>query len=318
MKIYSGYINDEKELLSTSSGGVATALSRVFISNGGCVFGARYSEDFYRVEYCCIEDYDGLELLKGSKYTKAIQANIYEVLEEKINNGKQVLFIGLGCDIGALKAFCRSKSLDTNKLYTIDILCHGTAVEGVHESYVTELEKKYNSKLTSFTIRHKKHGWTPFYIKATFVNGKKYIAPFNGSSYEKAFRMVAKPGCTKCPFKGDKHKGDICIGDYWGMDKDADGWNKNGVSIMIVQNDKGEDLLAMLGDDFSIKEENPEHVLKGNPLYQLSRTQKANYNSFITDLNNKGLNYAVKNLPKEELSLFQKVKQIIKQIIYKY
>ena len=95
IKSYSGYINNNDELLTTSSGGIATALSKVVINNNGCVFGARYSSDFYYVEYCCIDNIEDLDQIKGSKYAKAASNNCYETLSKKLAEGRTVLFIGL-------------------------------------------------------------------------------------------------------------------------------------------------------------------------------------------------------------------------------
>lgn len=233
-------------------------------------------------------------------------------MHEKICEGKRVLFIGLGCDVGALRTYCKTNHVDETNLYAIDILCHGPSAKGVHKYFVEELEKKYDSKLTYFTIRYKKDGWTPFYIRAEFENGKKHIYPFNESDYGKAFYRIARPACTQCKFKGENHKGDLCCGDFWGLTKDMDGWNSNGVSIMIVQTEKGRELLQMLDDSFSIQEADEQLVLSGNPMYFESRKQRADYNKFMYDLNRKGLNYAVSQLPKEKLSLIQQLKKLVK------
>ena len=48
---YGGYIKDDKELLSCTSGGIATALSIKFIEDGGYVAGVKYTLDFKSAEY---------------------------------------------------------------------------------------------------------------------------------------------------------------------------------------------------------------------------------------------------------------------------
>lgn len=315
MKVYSGYIKDSEKLLNSASGGVVTALSEKILQSGGVVFGVRYTADFNGAEYCCVENVERLEQLKGSKYTESIKGNVYKQVTEKLSEGKQVLFIGLGCDVGALRAYCKSNDVDEKNLYAVDILCHGPAAKGVHKSFVEELESKYESKLTNFTIRYKKDGWTPFYIKAEFENGKKHVEPFNESDYGKAFYRIARPSCTKCKFKGDNHKGDLCCGDFWGLTKDMPGWNPNGVSIMIVQTEKGNKLLQMLDDSFFIQEADKQLVLKGNPMYLESRQQKADYEKFIKDLNQNGLHFAVSQFPIEKPSLANYIKLLIKRFI---
>ena len=200
----------------------------------------------------------------------------------------------------------------------MDILCHGVAPSGVHSSYIKELEKRFDSKLTSFTVRYKRNKWTPFYIKATFQSGKKYIVPFNGSDYEIAFRNIKKPACTKCAFKGENHMGDLCIGDYWGMNQKQPGWNPKGVSAILVQTEKGNELINMLDDTFSLSEANSDHILQGNPMYMESTKQHIYYEKFVLDLKSRGLHYAVQQLPVPQLTLIQKLKKLIKTVMYKY
>lgn len=297
--------------MQSSSGGLATAISEVIIKNEGYVFGVKYSEDFYRAEYCCVNTLEDLNLLKGSKYTESYKGDIYSHLIAKLNEKKPVLFIGLGCDIGAVKNFCLIHNIDTTFLFTIDILCHGPAVKGVHESFVRELEQRYKSRLSYFTIRYKKKRWTPFYIKAEFINGVKKIIPFEKSDYGKAFRYIAKPSCTNCQFKGGQHKGDICLGDYWGIEKGMPGWNEKGVSVIIVQTEKGRELLNMLGDNVVIHEANEELIMKYNPMYWKSRQQKGDYIRFVHELEVYGLHYAVTKLPKEDVDLRERIRKYL-------
>ena len=162
LKTYSGYYVDNDKLINSASGGAVSAISEAIISRGGVVFGASYSDDFKRAEYRCIDSLDGLELLKGSKYcetSKEIVINnetksCYAVLEEKIKENRLILFVGLGCDIGAVLTYCESKKLDTSNLFTIDILCHGPTTALVHRQYIEGLEKKHRSKIKSFNVRY--------------------------------------------------------------------------------------------------------------------------------------------------------------------
>lgn len=314
MKAFSGYLKNDLKLLQSASGGATTAISEKIIKKGGIVFGATYSEDFRKVEYCCIQDIRDLDKIKGSKYTYSIKGDTFKQISDYLKNGKTVLFIGLGCDVGAVYSYCKKSGVDISSLYTIDILCHGPAIPGVHRQYIESLEKKYNSKLNYFTIRYKKNKWTPFYILAKFQNGKEYIVPFNETDYGKAFYYVASPGCTKCRYKGENHKGDICVGDYWGMKPGMLGWNEKGVSVILTQTHKRERLLELLDDNFHIQEEDVEFVTKNNPMYYQSRIQKVDYNRFVKDLKERGLHYAVQQIPSETISISIRLKRFLKQI----
>lgn len=315
-RAYSGFIKDSNKLKASSSGGVVTELSEAIIRSGGLVFGVRYTDDFYGAEYSYADTIEGLSQFKGSKYTESEKGKIFSILAEKLEQGYSVLFIGLGCDVGAAKAYCEYKKIDISNLYTIDILCHGPAASGVHKGYVIELERLYNSKVVYFTSRYKKDGWTPFYIQAKFEDGNEHIELFNESDYGKAFYKIVRPGCTACKFKGDNHRGDLCCGDYWGLHNGMSGWNSNGVSIMIVQSEKGEQLIKMLTSDFSVQEANIDYVLQGNPMYNTSRQQQVDYEQFMDDLKKRGLHYAVSNFPKEKRNFKREIKKIIYQVLH--
>lgn len=51
------------------------------------------------------------------------------------------------------------KHINTDKFYTIDLICAGPLPTKIHAAFVDELEKKYHSRLTSFNSRYKKEGW---------------------------------------------------------------------------------------------------------------------------------------------------------------
>ena len=313
LNVYSGHFKDDAKLLASASGGAATALAESVISKNGVVFGVRYSADFRSAEYCCIEEIDDLGQIKGSKYIQAQRNNIFHMVEEKLAENRLVLFVGLGCDIAAIKSYCRMRSIDTYNLYTVDILCHGPSPKEVQESYVIELEKKYGAIIKEFTIRFKKEGWFPFYIRAVFSNGSEHIESFNNSDFGRAFYYISKPSCTQCQFKGKNHQGDLCIGDYWGLSDKMSGWNKNGVSIIVVQSEKGKHLLSILPDDFVIQKADQVLFLRGNPMYENSRKQVNNYNEFMNDLRAKGLHFAVSKLPRNRVSFLDRVRKAIKR-----
>lgn len=318
---YSGYYIDKESLLKTASGGAASILAESIIERGGVVFGVSYSEDFKRAEWKCVDNKADLECLKGSKYCDTVKEivingihhNLYLFLEDKIKEKRLVLFIGLGCDVAAVKAFCNSKKLDTTNLYTVEIICHGPTYSLVQKQYIEELEKNHNSKVTSFSTRYKKHGWTPPYIRAEFKNGSVYEVPLTSSEYHFAFAHLSKPGCYSCKFKGENHKADIACGDYWGLTQSMSGWNENGVSILLAQSPKGEVLKQMIDENvFHIEIADTAFALKNNPLYYKCREKDKYHDKFAKMLKKHGLHYAVEYYP---IGFKKRAKRIIKKIL---
>ena len=302
LKTYSGYYIDKNKLKESASGGAATVISENIIKSGGCVFGIVYTNNFYEAEYYCAETLEELKKLKGSKYveTKKTITNdgklcsVYDILENKLKLGKKVLYIGLGCDIGAVYKICENKNLDISNLYTIELICHGPTTKEVHSKYISELEEKFNSKIIDFTVKYKKVGWVPQYIHAEFENRKIYERPFAGSDYGVAFSIYTRKACFNCKFRADNHKADIVIGDYWGLQKDMPGYNEYGVSIMFVRNEKGDSLIKDIDDTiFSLQETSTKFALENNKMYYKCREKHQKYDAFEKNFKCKGLHYAV-------------------------
>lgn len=300
---YLGYFIQSEKLLKSASGGAATVLSEMIISQGGCVFGVAYSRDFYRAEYVCAESIEELERLKGSKYFETSKKividngvrNVFEILAERLQENRLVLFFGLGCDVAVAKAYCDKKNINTEKLFLVELLCHGPVDSEIHKQYIEKLEKKYRAKIVDFNVRYKKEGWIPPYIRAVFENGKVYEIPFYESDYGWAFSYSARRACYECKYKGANHKGDMTIGDFWGITNDMENWNKNGVSLIFTQTSKGEELVNLIRNlpDFYLALADTLFALQNNPSYSVCREKPKGYDDFIKSIEEKGLTYAV-------------------------
>ena len=324
LKSYCGYFVDNGKLLRSSSGGAITAFSEAIVKNGGVVFGASYSDDFKKVEYKCVEHLDDLEKLKGSKYCETVKEitnndgntnNVFNAIHEKVKQNKVILFVGLGCDIGAVKAFCKVKKINTNSLYFAEILCHGPTTSKVHKMFINSLEKHYKSRITSFNVRYKKCGWVPPYIHAEFENNKIYEEPFYDSDYGFAFANYSRPSCYNCCFKGEHHPGDVVCGDFWGSSTKNDGYNKNGTSIIFIQTKRGHYLIDLIDKkDFYLKSADTELALKNNPMYYQQRNKSEHYEWFNSTLNKKGLHYAVVHYP---VNFKKRVRRFLKRLLPK-
>ena len=304
LKAYSGYFNDDEKLLQSSSGGAATIISELILTGGGVIFGSAYSADFRSPEFALIERKEDLHRLKGSKYAETSKRVFHDgeyralwpLVAEKLESGLTVLFTGLGCDVAALKSFLKARGTDTSRLFTIDLICFGPTLQEVHRQYIETLERKYKSRITNFTVRYKKNGWTPAYIYAEFENGKNFCTEFYPSDYGRAFSRYARNVCYGCRFRGENHQSDITVGDFWGLDRNMEGWNKNGVSVLIVRSEKGEELIRKIDTkQFSIREVDAEFVIEHNPMYFKRREKVSDYDKFCEDLKTVGLHKAIVN-----------------------
>lgn len=82
---------DIETLKSTTSGGVASALAKSFIQNGGVVYGAAFDSSMRLSHIRCICEND-CEKIKGSKYVQSDILSVYEQIARDLNLGNDVLF----------------------------------------------------------------------------------------------------------------------------------------------------------------------------------------------------------------------------------
>lgn len=301
---FQGYLLDEKKLLQSSSGGAARAIIDEFIRKNGVVFGVENAEDVYSARYCCVEDASQISRIIGSKYIyadKMIQLqsqviSVYQLAGKYLLENREVLFVGLGCDVAALKKYCKIHEIPMDNLYLIDLICQGPTLPGVQEMYIRNLEKKYKSKAIDFSVRYKKYGWIPPHIKVVFENGKVYDESLYGSDFGFALRNCSRECCYNCRFKGANHESDLTLGDYWGLHKNDSGYNRNGVSILLAKTDKGIRLVEQIDPmEFAVEKADIEKALLNNPMYYMSREKYHNQEYFENTMKEIGLHDAVIN-----------------------
>lgn len=289
--IFGGYLDDDAKILQSASGGIATALSEYMLQQGGYVAGVAYTEDLYRAEYVIIHDKSDIPRLRGSKYIDCDKKNIYSVVKNLIDSGEKVLFFGLPCVVGALYNYIGSRP---ENLLTCELICHGPTLPKVHYDYVTFLERKNKSKVTEFSVRYKEDAWTPVYLYAKFENGRVFRKPFYETEYGTAFSVLAMQSCYNCKFKGNNRQADIMIGDFWGAVETDAFWNKNGVSSIFAETEKGNSALQAT-PGIKLFPTTFEKAVEKNPMVISSRERKNERDKFAELLSEKGLFYAVEH-----------------------
>ena len=167
-KCYAVMANDEIRK-NSSSGGVFTLLAEWVLRQGGVVCGAAYSQDCYSVQQIIITKEEDCHKLRGSKYVQSENGEIYKKVKAYLDNGTPVLFTGTPCQVAAVKAYLEKPY---EKLYTLDLVCHGVPSPGVYQKFIEEQEKKYGSKAIQVTFRDKQFGGWNHSTKICFANGE--------------------------------------------------------------------------------------------------------------------------------------------------
>ena len=294
---YSGYLKDENLLVKSASGGFAYAIARAAIEAGGVVYSVRYSPDFRCGQWARATEIPELEAFRGSKYVESEKVydgfNLYESIKSDVEGGRDVLAIGLPCDIGAIKAYL---GCEAQNLTCVDLICHGPTLKKVADEYLTALEKKRRSSIVDFTVRYKKDGfWTPPYLRAVFSSGEVFEAPFYSTDYGRAFTVCSTPRCYSCNFKGEAHASCLTLGDFWGLTRENEReWNEKGSSIAFARSERGKELLEGIKDIACVFETDADFAMAHNALLNVQKRKHPSYDAFLVNLEKKGLHYAVK------------------------
>lgn len=230
---FSGFFDDGEKLVRSASGGLITAISMKIISMNGIVFGVAYGTNFRYAEYRFTDNTNDLAHFIGSKYILSRKNCVYKKVYNALYKDKYVLFVGLPCEVAALKAYLNK---EYEKLITCELLCHGPTSEKILQDFIDYLESKYGATLVDINLKYKGADLEKRHIYAKFDNGYVYLEPFYDTLFGKVFTFFVRPSCSNCCFKGDNRCADLTVGDYKGMSYNNPNYNSKGVSICLVNN----------------------------------------------------------------------------------
>lgn len=270
---------DVKIKKDSSSGGVFSLIAENVIKNGGVVFGAAFSEKF-SVEHTEATQMSELDKLKRSKYVQSDLKDSFKKVKNYLEEDKIVLFCGTPCQVEGLLSFLKKPY---EGLITADFICHGTPSPKVFKEYLNYRKKQRNSNITAMNFRDKTYGWQNYCIRIDFENGETYLKQFGEDSYMKAFlsNISLRECCYDCKFKTLAHKSDLTIADCWGIAKIRPELNAiDGVSLVLVQSQKGATLLNVIKRDCKIDNVEIKNLIQYNPSIT-SSVSKHNFRQYF-------------------------------------
>ena len=288
---YAAWTTNAELRIKATSGGVFPAIAKSIIAQDGIVFGA-VQEQFY-THHESIEKIEEIVKLQGSKYTQSKTDGIYQKVKKALNDGRKVLFSGVGCQVAALLSYLNGNK-NCGNLLTIDLICGGVPSSYLIKRYAEEFKDNV-AGIVSFRSKSK---YELSIIDKTgdkrIVSYKERPLPLFGFTTGATERYI----CYDCPFAKGHRMSDITIGDFWGNTKYPEQKEK-GVSVAIVHTEKGRNALqsseleyhAINWQDFLIK--NPRMVC-GKSIIPTSRHNLAkafssySYERLLEDYANKG------------------------------
>lgn len=251
---YAAWNKDAIDYQSTSSGGLATLLSKHVINCEGVVYGATMKNDGC-VEHIRIDDIAQLENIKGSKYASSIIVDCFKMVKHDIEEGRKVLFIGTPCQTAAMTKVFSSY----DNFFAVDLICHGTPPNIYFQEYLSSFNFEPSDDI-KVTFRNKRY-WLTIKKNGMTVYHKRY----NKDPYFYAFmyNLIFRENCYGCQYSQSKRCSDITLGDFWGLNRD----NKEipeFVSCLLLNSKKGIKLFDGVKDLCMYEEREVSEAIAGN------------------------------------------------------
>ena len=227
-----GWTKDSKIRNQGASGGVAMELAHTFVKNGGKVCSCTFDKG--KFIFKIVDNENDLKIFAGSKYIKSNPSGIYEKIKIELKNGNSILFIGLPCQVAAVKIYV-GKELE-EKLIKVDLICHGTPSPKILDKFLKEYNKEIkNFKDIVFRVKGKSQ---------VFDSSKTIVQEGCSDRYMISFleALTYTENCYQCTYAKRQRVGDITLGDSWGSDLLESEWEK-GISLILCQTIKGKRLL---------------------------------------------------------------------------
>lgn len=256
---------DIKEIEKSRSGAAFIAISDYVLENGGVVYGVGYTGHFRVVHKRAINK-EQRDEFRGSKYVQSDLTNTFRQVKEDLKNNFFVLFSGTPCQTSGLISYIGEKLRE--KLFIVDIVCHGVPSPFIWSDYINYLEKKENSRISQVYFRNKHDfGWSTHIETYSFKNRKKiHKKGFTNLFYK---HIIFRHSCSKCYFCNITRPSDITLADYWGWEKVDSEFNADdkGVSLVLVNTIKGKNIFNKIQNKLHVRETRMELSLQPNLMH---------------------------------------------------
>lgn len=286
-RAFAGTHKTREILLSSSSGGVFTALAEEIIDKGGVVFGAAYDNNL-NIVHIKVSEKSELQKLRGSKYVQSEIGNTYIEAKELLEKGKVVLFTGTPCQIGGLISFLGKNYIN---LYTQDVFCRAIASPKVWQNFLDYYKKFSHSDITNVFFRDKTFGWNKSSMRIEYSNNKYDLLSQKTNIFMNGFinNLYTRSSCYLCSFRNTHRSADITLGDFWGIEKLKPTLAKDnkGVTLILTHSSNGENLLNAVKNNITLEEVPFKEAVKCNPTYLFSppySTQKSYFFKYFNKI----------------------------------
>lgn len=278
--------------LRSTSGGVFYSIADYIISNNGIVYAVGFDKNM-KVIHRFTNDSNLIAELIGSKYVQSDLKDIFIDIKMKLKNNKIVFFVGTPCQVEGLINYLSHQN--TQNLYTSDLMCYGVPSPKIYNSWISYIEKKYNSKVTYINFRDKKYGYAGSNTLVKLSNGKKIEDNIDSKSFLKTMfsHIGLRPSCYNCQFRTRKKKCDFTMGDMQNVclyNKRMD--DNKGTTFLQIHSEKGFKLFSKISTKLNCFEIVDSKYSNGSSISNIDIPRERD--NFFNDLNKLDYNSLIK------------------------
>ena len=318
---YAAYSSDYAMRRKSASGGIGAAIYTYALNYEYHIMGTCMNIH-EGVDYREVNQYKDIYWAQNSKYVYSSMSSCFGFYERVIRNSGKAIFIGLPCQIMALKKYLEIKKLNDDFLIYVEIICHGVPNWKMLREHINYIENKKKKKVDSLFFR----GPNGQFDMRMYSRGKLiYKKPMHwNDEYYRAFSvgLIFRENCYSCRYAKSERIADITIGDYSGLG-DIEPWEqeKEQISVILCNNKKGNHFVKQLikegyifAEERSVRE--PMEA-KGNPQLRHPSSKHLQRNFFVEVYSALGdFEKAVQCSLEEELNDYYRKRKIL--IIKKY
>ena len=262
-KAFAAWAKDDSVRTSSSSGGVYSVLGEYVLANGGRISGCRFDGDMVLKHELCGQP-GGTARFRGSKYVQCFTDGIYRKIRESLSGGGTVLFTGTPCQVAGLRTYL---GRPYDNLTTCDLVCHGIPSQKIFRSYLERHRLSPDPDKSVIAFRDL-NGWGDFYIRILERGDVTWRSDDTNNEFIRAFLsgINYNEACYECPYACMERTGDLTLADFWGLGKNTPfaGDPSKGCSLILVNTEKGANLLHAVRDSLFLEERTPEEARQGN------------------------------------------------------
>lgn len=264
---YSAWSSDEKERETSASGGIAAEIYKKAVSEGCDIAGAVQQDDF-RVVMQLSSDEKAIMKFKNSKYVFSEAWHVYQEIKQSLKADKNVVFIGLPCQVAALRIIFR----ENEKILFVEVVCHGTAPFSYLKQHIEHIEHTKNEKAIRMSFRDPDTYTYTYTFTLYNKDGKRFYAevPRKTDTYQYAYHSTIsyRENCYHCHFAREQRIADITLSDYKGLGRMAPcSYGETNVSCILVNTEKGKKFIKeMIQEKRIYADERPvREPIEGDP-----------------------------------------------------